>query len=67
VSTFLKPSQVDLSLLDEVEGHAAYVRNATIIESVGVDEERATTICDALPTDPEVGPYLRYLHDRSLP
>jgi len=67
ISTFLKPSQLDLSLLDEAEAHAAYVLNSTIIESVGVDEEKATTIRDTLPTDPEVGPYLRYLRDRFLP
>jgi len=66
--TFLKPDQADTSLLSAKDVVlTAYSLNNAIVESVGTNEHRAKAIRDALLLDPELGPYLQYLHDPDLP
>lgn len=63
--TFLKPEQVDTTLIDSDSATlAAYSLNANAVrELVGTNEDLARAIVDALPTDPGVGPYLHHLRD----
>ena len=58
--TFLKPQQV--------EGFQAnYMVCAAVAQTVNIDEDLSTAISTALPTDPDIGPYLDQLRDPGLP
>jgi hypothetical protein len=66
--TFLKPEQIDTSLIDGDPTLPAYSLNlGAVRELFGTDDERVRTIINALPTDPEVGPYLHYLRSPDVP
>jgi hypothetical protein len=66
--TFLKPEQIDTSLIDGDPTLPAYSLNlGAVRELFGTDDERVRTIINALPTDPEVGPYLHYLRSPDIP
>ena len=63
--TFLKPEQVDTSLIEEEIQCVSL--NTAVVETMNVDEDMAETIEAALGTDPQVGPYLNQICDPQLP
>ena len=76
--TFLKPEQIDTTLIDQdtdpeplqdtdPEPLQEYSLNATVIDTIGVDEELQERIKEALPKDAEVAPYLNQIADPTLP
>ena len=67
---FLKPDQVDTSLLNPETPEAILqcVRlNSVVAEVMAIDEELAQNIRQALPADPQIGPYLKHLADDTMP
>jgi RNase H-like domain found in reverse transcriptase/Reverse transcriptase (RNA-dependent DNA polymerase)/Integrase zinc binding domain/Chromo (CHRromatin Organisation MOdifier) domain/gag-polyprotein putative aspartyl protease len=68
---FLKPHQVDLSLLPEDSActhlSAQSIHLATAVETLATDDALADAIKVALPRDPNIGPYLKNLHSPELP
>ena len=67
---FLKPDQVDTSLLNPETPEAILqcVRlNSVGAEVMAIDEELAQNIRQALPADPQIGPYLKHLADDTMP
>jgi len=65
--TFLKPHQVDTSLIQYLEPGSIFQLNHAVIESMDINTDRNEAIKKALPNDPEVGPYLPYLQNPALP
>ena len=63
--TFLKPEQVDTSLIEEEIQCVSL--NAAVVETMNVDKDLAETIEAALGTDLQVGPYLNQIRDPQLP
>jgi hypothetical protein len=66
--TFLKPEQVDVSLLDEEE--VAQLQTCLLSSSqvsLGTNRRRVKAIRDAVEEDPAVCQYLPYLKDTCLP
>ena len=66
---FLKPEQVDTSLLKPETPSATLqcVRlNSTVAEVVGIDEDLAQSIREALPIDVQIGPYLEHLSNETM-
>jgi transposase InsO family protein len=67
---FLKPEQVDTSWLnlETPETTLQCVRlNNVVAEVMGIDEDLAQSIRQALPVDPQIGSYLKYLVDDTIP
>ena len=60
--TFLKPEQVE-GFLSELN----YMVCAAVAQALDIDEDLGTAITAALPTDPDIGPYLEQLRDTGLP
>jgi hypothetical protein len=66
--TFLKPNQVDTSLLDDSEvAHLNCTLAATNALNIGTNHARAAAIRTALESDEEIRPHLPYLRDPTLP
>src|SRR5271156_5125161 len=66
--TFLKPEQVDTSLLDPEDPIlATYLLNAINTTLDTPDDPRTHDILAALNQDPEIGPYLPQIRDPALP
>src|SRR5579859_888428 len=65
--TFLKPNQVDTSLIDDNRVTVApFIVSATSAINVGANRARADAIRIALETDGEISQYLPYLHSPGL-
>jgi hypothetical protein len=70
IMAFLKPNQVDISLLNPKTPKAILqcVRlNRGVAEVMAIDEELAQNIRQALPADPQIGLYLKHLADDNMP
>ena len=66
--TFLKPYQVDTSLIRLEETPLQCVSlNSTVTQVIGINEDLSQSIRQALPNDPQIGPYLGYLEDDGRP
>ena len=66
--TFLKPEQVDTSLLDSEDRiPVAYLLQATDLTPATQEDDCVQAILTALDQDPQVGPYLPQIRDPSLP
>jgi hypothetical protein len=59
--TFLKPEQVK-GFSSEI-----YMVCAAVAQSLDIDEDPSAAISTALPTDPDIGPYLEQLRNPNLP
>src|SRR5436190_1033665 len=68
-TTFLKPDQVDTSLITRPEEMSLQCvsLNSTVAQVIGIDEDLSQSIRQALPNDPQIGPYLGYLEDDARP
>ena len=60
--TFLKPEQVE-----GFPSEANYMVCAAVVQSLDIDKDLSAAISAALPTDPDIGPYLEQLRDPDLP
>src|SRR5271168_4309955 len=66
--TFLKPEQVDTSLLDPEDPIlATYLLNVVDATPAALEDTRAQSILAALDQDLEIGPYLPQIRDPALP
>src|SRR5271167_455184 len=68
--TFLKPDQIDTTLLEQdtdPEPLQEFSLNAAIIDTIGVDQELQERIKETLPKDTEIAPYLDQIADPTLP
>jgi hypothetical protein len=66
-SIFLKTDQVDTSLLDSAVDVVAVKLNTIGAQAITTDDDLAQAIKNALPNDPNIGPYLENLSDPTLP
>jgi len=69
-TTFLRPDQVDTSLLDPLTFDAnsgIFALNTTVSRSMDVDNELAESIKTSLPDDRNIGPYLHLLREPTQP
>jgi RNase H-like domain found in reverse transcriptase/Reverse transcriptase (RNA-dependent DNA polymerase)/Integrase zinc binding domain/Chromo (CHRromatin Organisation MOdifier) domain/Integrase core domain/Retroviral aspartyl protease len=64
---FLRSDQVDTSLLDQGTNAAFFTLNEATIQSIDMDTDLIQSIKDALPNDPNIGPYLELLKDTTSP
>jgi len=66
--TFLKPEQIDTSLIDPEDPIlATYLLNAVDATPAAPENTRAQNILAALDQDPDIGPYLPQIRDPALP
>jgi hypothetical protein len=68
--TFLKPDQIDTTLIDQdtdPEPLQEFSLNATVVDTIGIDEQLQERIKAAVPKDIEVAPYLNQIADSTLP